>query len=109
MARSTLANSSHSVAMISASAPSTASSAGVGKLGARDRFHFARFLHAFRIVGGDVRAFAQHVGYEIDRDRGANVVGVRFEGQAPDRDLLVPQDPERIADRLRGSDPFASR
>ena len=91
------ANSAHSVAMTSASAPSTASRAEFCELALCESLHFARLFHSLRIVGSDLRSFAQHLGDEIDRDRGTNVVGVRFKGQAPDRDFLVPQDPERFA------------
>ena len=93
--------------MTRASAPSTASSARVYKVCFRNRLNLARFLHSFRIVNGDVRAFAQHVGHKIDRDRRTDVVGVGFECQSPDRDFFVAQDPERFADRLSGTDSSA--
>ena len=86
--------------MMSASAPSTASSAEFVRRAPAIDLHFARLFHPFRIVGRDLRSFAQHVGHELDRDRGTNVVGVGLKGQPPDGDLLVAQDPERIANHL---------
>ena len=74
---------------------------GFCELRSGDRFDFARFFHSFRIVGGHLRSFAQHVGDQIDRDRGADVVGIGLEGEAPDRDFLVAQNPERFAHRFQ--------
>ena len=108
-ARSTLPNSAHSVATISASAPSTASSGEFTKFAPAICFHLARLLHSLRIVDGDLRAFAQHVGDKIDRDRGTDVVRVRFKGEPPDRDFFFAQNPERFANRIRENGPFARR
>ena len=64
---------------------------------ALDSFHPACLFHTFWIVCGDVRAFAQKIRHQLNRDRGANVVGVRFEREAPDGDFLFAQDPQRFS------------
>ena len=42
---------------------------GVSKFRLRDRFTSRAFSIPFGIVNSDLRAFAQHLGDEIDRDR----------------------------------------
>ena len=54
-------------------------------------------LRALRIVGRHMRALGHELVHQFDRHRVPHVVRVWFEGQAPHRDLLVLQDPERLA------------
>ncbi len=64
---------------------------------ALDGLHLACPFHTFWIVGGDTRAFAQKIGHQLNRDRGTNIVGVRFEREPPDSDFLFAQNPKRFA------------
>src|SRR5207249_6491513 len=48
-----------------------------------------------------VRSFAQQVCHELDCHRRTNVVSVWFECEAPDRNPLFPQHPQRFPDRLQ--------
>ena len=48
-----------------------------------------------------MRTFPQHIGHQIDGHGRTNVIRVWFKCQAPDRDLFLPQNPERFADQLQ--------
>ena len=65
---------------------------------------FAKFLRgaeSFRVGGGEDGAFREHLLGELDGDRFADVVGILFEGEAPESDFLLAEDPEFFADLVQ--------
>ena len=60
-----------------------------GEFRAGDCLGLPRLFHGFRIEGRHLRSFLQHVGDQFHGDRGPEIVGIRFEGETPDRNFLV--------------------
>ena len=67
---------------------------GGGKFGLWNELEGPHVFHALGVVGSDVCSFGDQLLDEIDGHRGADIVRVALEGQAPDGDFLVAQDPE---------------
>ena len=80
---------SHSVTIISASAP-IGQHIRIGTITDGSK-HLARLRHRLRIVGADLRLFLQQPSDQLYRGREANVVGIGLEGQAEDANAFVLQ------------------
>ena len=70
---------------------------GVGDLVAEVAESFGG-IHSLRVPGGDRGAFGDHALGKFDGDRFADIVGVLFEGEAPEGDFFLLQHPEVLAD-----------
>ena len=73
---------------------------GVGEVFVEVAKAFGCF-HSFGIPSGNFGTFVHHVVGELDGDRLANIVCVLFEGETPEGDLLLLQNPEFFADTIK--------
>jgi hypothetical protein len=70
------------------------------RIGKGDRFRAeigpGEIFESLWVVNGDDRAFGDEIADDLDRDGGTDIVRIRLKGEAPDGNLLPPQDPEPI-------------
>jgi len=63
-----------------------------------DELPFEGFIGALGVVSGNDGAFGDEAIDEFDGDGVADVIGIGFEGEAPDGDFFVFEDPESFAE-----------